>query len=84
MRRLTEQDMTAIIGTVQKGYTIKQAKVKGGSYSDSDHYGILLGVNSNGKWVTWQFHLEDEEPSIYWGHYIENADAALADFNARD
>jgi hypothetical protein len=83
MRRLTEQDLTAIIGTVQHGYTIKQARVKSGNFSDSDHYGIILGENSRGSWVTWQYHLDEEEPSIYWGHYIEKEADALADYSAR-
>ena len=83
MRRLTEADFQAITGTVQNGYTIKQARAKGGNYSDSDHYGIILGVNSKGSWVTWQFHLDEEKPSIYWGHYIDGEADALADYEAR-
>ena len=83
MRRLIGHDLTAIIGTVQKGYTIRQARVKSGDFSDSDHYGIILGENTKGSWVTWQYHLDEEEPSIYWGHYIDDADDALADYEAR-
>jgi len=86
MRKLTEQDLTALIGTVQSGYTIRRARVKEGTFSDSDHYGIVLAEceSESGLWVTWQFHLEDEKPSIYWGHYLESEETALADYEARE
>lgn len=83
MRKLTEQDLANLIGTVNAGYTIKRARVKGGSYSDSDHYGIALAQNGAGMCVTWQFHLEDEKPSFYWGHFSENPEAALRDYEER-
>ena len=83
MRKLTEQDLTTLIGTVQSGYTIRRARVKEGTFSDSDHYGIVLAKSECGSWVTWQFHLDDEKPSIYWGHYLETEETALADYEAR-
>ena len=86
MRRLTAQDLTSIIGTTIEGYRIEAARVKRGPFSNSNHYGIALGQNSYGHYVTWQFHfLEDESVSVYWGHYyMENQEAAVEDFNIRD
>jgi len=84
MRRLTKYDLAKIIDSTVKGYIIDDARVKDGEFSDSDHYGILLGRSKSGNYVTWQFHLEDEEPSVYWGHYfMEDRDAAIKDFNTR-
>lgn len=85
MRKLTENDITAIIGTTESGYKILKARVKGGGFSDSDHYGIVLGQNGRGHMVTWQFHLlEDEKPTYYWGHYLmEKHEAALEDYETR-
>lgn len=84
MRKLTEQDFTAIIGTVEHGYIIERARVKEGIYTDSDHYGIVLGRGEKeGLYVTWQFHLEGETPTYYWGHYIADPEAALADYETR-
>jgi hypothetical protein len=84
MRKLNEQDLAAIVGTTQKGYTILEARVKDGYFSDSDHFGIVLGRNDSGHHVTWQFHIDEEELSFYWGHYIEDAEAALDDYKTRD
>jgi len=84
MRKLTEQDLTAIIGTVHHGYTIKYARVKQGNFSDSDHYGIVLGIDEKEGCVTWQFHLDDDTPNLYWGHYIDSECDALVDYNARE
>ena len=82
MRKLIEKDLTALVGTVHSGFTIERARVKGGRFSDSDHYGIMLGRNEGGNWVTWQFHIEDGV-QIYWGHYIDSEEKALADYEAR-
>ena len=86
MRRLTEQDIGNIVGTTIKGYCVEAARIKEGPYSDSDHYGFILGRNARGHYVTWHFHLlDDESVSVYWGHYfMENRDAAVRDFNTRD
>jgi hypothetical protein len=84
MRKLTEQDLTALVGSVHSGYTILRARVKCGNFSDSDHYGIALGRNAVDNYVTWQFHLEDETPSMYWGHYTDSEEKAIADYEARD
>ena len=84
MRKLTEQDMAAVIGRAHCGYTIERARVKTGEFSDSDHYGIVLARSDSGKYVTWQFHLIDEQPSYYWGRYhMENQEAAFKDFETR-
>ena len=84
MRKLTEQDITVLIGTNIKGYVIENARIKEGIFTDSDHYGILLGKDDSGDYVTWQFHLDDEELSVYWGHYfMENKESALHDFKIR-
>ncbi|MCL2392974.1 MAG: hypothetical protein FWC66_10300, partial [Oscillospiraceae bacterium] len=83
IRKLTEHDITAIVGTTFKGYVIEKARIKFGSFTDSDHYGILLGKSTSG-YVTWQFHYDDGELSVYWGHYINDRDAAVKDFNTRD
>ena len=94
MRKLTGHDMANIIGTTVSMYHIEtvsmyhieDARVKRGNFSDSDHYGILLGRNANGNYVTWQFHLEDDEQvNVYWGHYFnEDREAAIDDFHWRD
>jgi len=86
MRKLTESDFLNIIGTVQEGYKILDVRVKAGPFTDSDHYGIILARSNKNHYVTWQFHLgENEKPDIYWGHYFsEDEEAALKDFNIRD
>jgi hypothetical protein len=86
MRKLTDTDLTNIAGSTIKGYHIEGVRVKRGPYIDSDHYGFVLGRNANGHYVTWQFHLdEDEKPNVYWGHYhIEKREAAIRDFETRD
>lgn len=59
-------------------------KVKRGPFIDSDHYGIILGKSSKEKYVTWEFHLmNDESVSVYWGHYIMGREEALRDFRNR-
>jgi len=85
MRRITEKDLNDIIGMVNVGYTIVRARVMTDKeFSDSDHYGIALCKNEKGSWVTWQFHyLEDESVSIYWGHYYDDEETALADYETR-
>ena len=84
MRKLTAQDIINIIGTETHGYKIFGAGIKKGPHTDSDHYGIVLGQNKTGNYVTWQFHLDDEEPNYYWGHYLsDDREAAIRDFNER-
>ena len=84
MRRLTQQDIDRIIGTVISGYRILMARIKQEGFTDSDHYGILLGRGeSGGMYVTWQFHLDDEHPDVYWGRYTENEINAIRDFIER-
>ena len=86
MRRLTDHDLMGIIGSTIEGYRIEAARVKRGPFINSNHYGIVLGQNSYGHYVTWQFHLlEDESVSVYWGHYyMEDREGAIEDFNTRD
>ncbi len=84
MRKLTEQDIANITGSTLHGYHVEAARIKQGPFIDSDHYGFILGKNSNGQYVTWEFHLtEDESVSVYWGHYIMDREEALRDFDAR-
>ena len=78
MRKLTEQDIANITGSTLHGYHVEAARIKQGPFIDSDHYGFILGKNSNGQYVTWEFHLtEDESVSVYWGHYIMDREEAL-------
>ena len=85
MRKLTDQDLSRIIGTTHNGYKIEGTRIKRGPFSDSDHYGIMLGKNEKDLYVSWQFHFEENgELSVYWGHYTENRDDALRDYNTRD
>jgi hypothetical protein len=86
MRKLTDNDLANAVGTDVHGYRVERARVKRGSFSDSDCYGIALAVNRFGDCVTWQFHLlEDETLSFYWGHYFtEDREAALRDCENRD
>ena len=85
MRKLTKRDIEKIVGSEVKGYNIEAARIKNGPFIDSDHLGIVLGKNAKGHYVTWHFHLlDDESISVYWGHYFaENRDAAIRDFNKR-
>ena len=86
MRKLIERDITAIIGIDNQEYIIEAARIKQGHFTDSDHYGIVLGKNLKGHYVTWEFHLDEaEKPTMYWGHYfMEDREAALKDFDTRD
>ena len=86
MRKLTDQDLKNIVGSVIEGYCVERVRIKEGPFDDSDCYGFILGRNSRDEYVTWQFHLlEDGSVSAYWGHYyMENKDAAVDDFNTRD
>lgn len=43
MRRLTDKDLASIMGRTFQGYRVEAAKLKQGSFIDSDHYGIILG-----------------------------------------
>lgn len=93
MRKLTEQDIAAIIGTKNAGYTVTQARVKGGDFIDSDHYGVALAVcEAKTMIVTWIWHLEADEngtesarPTFYWGHYFDSIkeEAAQEDYYTR-
>ena len=84
MRRLTEQDVAAVIGQTIAGYRVEAAKINQGPSADSDNYGIILGENPQDEYVTWQFHLMDNGSiSVYWGHYIAEREKALRDFEAR-
>lgn len=84
MRKLTKEDLSKIVGSMVKGYRVEAARIKQGPFIDSDHYGFILGQNSKGQYVTWEFHLtEDESVSVYWGHYIMDREEALRDFDAR-
>ena len=86
MRKLTDQDIANLIGSSINGNHICNARIKRGDCTDSDHYGIILAKNKSGRYVTWQFHLnEDEKPDVYWGHYFgEDRAAAVNDFHQRD
>lgn len=86
MRRLTDHDLANIAGTTIQGYHVEGVRIKSGSFSDSDNYGIILGRNTENHYATWQFHLlDDDSVSVYWGHYfMENLEAAIRDFHSRD
>lgn len=86
MRKLTDTDLNNIVETTINGYHIERVRVKRGKFTDSDHYGILLGRNRLENYVTWQFHLvEDDMVNPYWGHYfMEDRDAAVRDYDNRD
>ena len=80
MRKITKSDLEKIIGTSISGFCIEKARRKN---DNSDCYGIALGKNDRGVYVTWQFHFDDEI-SVYWGHYTEKLEVALRDFYCRD
>jgi len=85
MRKLTNEDIAGVIGTKNANCTIEKARVKGGEFIDSDHYGIVLAQSESGNFITWQFHLVDGKPEYYWGHYfMVNGAAAVKDFKTRD
>ena len=86
MRKLTKQDIENIVGSTIKGYHVEAARIKDGPFTDSDHYGFILGRNAHGHYATWHFHLlADESVYVYWGHYhMEDRDAAVRDFNTRN
>ena len=85
MRRLTEQDLENIAGSVIEGYSVERARIKEGPFTDSDCYGFILGRNSRDEYVTWQFHLSDDgSVSAYWGHYfMKGKEPAIADYGTR-
>lgn len=85
MRRLTENDIRNVIGQTIEGYRVEAARIKNGPFADSDHYGFILARNASGSYVTWQFHLlDDDSVTAYWGHYFqEDRKAAVRDFDAR-
>lgn len=79
MRKLTDQDLTDIAGMTIQGYHVEGVRVKRGAFTDSDNYGIILGKDSQNCYVTWQFHLlEDNSISAYWGHYFADDHEAAA------
>ena len=86
MRKLTGQDIQNVIGFTIEGFRVEAARIKNGPFTDSDHYGFLLARNAHGCYVTWRFHLlEDESISAYWGHYFQDdRDAAVRDFDTRN
>lgn len=85
MRKLTNTDLANITGIPIEGYIVEAARIKKGSCSDSDHYGIILARNPGNEYVTWQFHFRDDESlSVYWGHYMTDHEAAIRDYNTRD
>ena len=86
MRKLTGQDIQNVIGFTIEGFRVEAARIKNGPSTDSDHYGFLLARNAHGCYVTWRFHLlEDESISAYWGHYFQDdRDAAVRDFDTRN
>ena len=84
MRKITDEDLAKIKGNTINGYHVEAVKIKRGPFIDSDHYGIILGKSSKEKYVTWEFHLmNDESVSVYWGHYIMDREEALRDFRNR-
>lgn len=86
MRKLTDTDLTNIAGTMLEGYHVEGVRIKRGPFTDSDHYGIILGRSACGNYVTWEFNLDaDERVNPYWGHYfMEKRANALRDFHIRD
>ncbi len=86
MRKLTSCDLACVSQKIFHDYHVEDIRVKRGDFTDSDNYGIILGKSSEGHYVTWQFHLdENEEPTVYWGHYfMDNKNGAIKDFNSRD
>lgn len=84
MRTITNSDLKGIIGTSICGFRIENARIKNGECCDFNNYGILLGKNDRGVYVTWQFHFNENELSVYWGHYTEKHEIALQDFYSRD
>lgn len=85
MRRLTKRDIEKIVGSSVEGYRVEAARIKNGPFIDSDCYGYILGKNDSGHYVTWHFHLlDDESVSVYWGRYfMEDREAAVRDFDTR-
>lgn len=84
MHKLTEQDLLSIVGVANAGYTVENARMKGGEFTDSDHYGIALAKSQSGRYATWQFHFEDGEPDFYWGHYFLSREVAIQDYETRE
>ena len=85
MRKLTEHDIQDVTGSTIAGYRVEAARIKDGPFTDSDHYGFVLARNACGHYVTWQFHLlDDDSVTAYWGHYFqEDRAAAVRDFDNR-
>ena len=86
MRKITDNDIPNIIGTTVNGYHVEAVRIKQGELPDSDNYGYILGKNANGHYVTWQFHLdENDKPHVYWGRYFTGKiKDSINDYNSRD
>ena len=86
MRKLTEQDMFNIAGSTIQGFYVEYIKIKGSKFTENNQYGIILGKNIENCYVTWQFHInENEEVIVYSERYFkEDKEAALQDFYNRD
>ena len=84
MHRLTDGDLADIRGQTIQGYRVVAAKIRQGSFVDSDHYGVMLGKNTREEYVTWEFRLKDDESvSVCRGHYMTDREEALRDFDTR-
>jgi hypothetical protein len=79
--KLTERNNAGVIGTTSNGYTVLKARRKEGAFTDSDCFGVAL-AKSDKQYVTWQFHI-DGEVRLYWGHYFDDEESALADYEVR-
>jgi hypothetical protein len=80
MKLLNEQDLADILGTNHEGYIVKMAR----AVRNEAYYGIVFAERDSGEYVTWQFHIDNENGVMfYWGHYAVNEEKALKDFEVR-
>lgn len=79
--RPCDERIASEMGKVVSGYKITDARRKTGEYSDSGNYIIVLAKSvEKDMYVVWQGHLDGEDFTYYWGHYIEDKDKALEDY----
>lgn len=85
IHRMSDEEISAQIGTTVANCEIIAARRKTGEFIDSGHYGIALGKSTSGNYATWQFHFADGSPSFYWGRYFgSNEEAALENYKNRE
>lgn len=88
LEKLTKEILAGLIVKKYAGHIITNTRLKGGNYSDSDCYGVILARKDMGvygtQFATWEFNLRDGELNGYWGHYFMDEEKAMKDYRERE